>query len=260
MTRTLLHLCILTVATVNAAIPEPDVVFYGRVTRSPASTPHVPTGVAWTINGNAETLAANQTQIVVVNTETFYLSRIPFETRKLADNTPLATTAGTLGLATTAVSYSRSVTVDGRNAVLPPGTGTFSYGANVQGLMEQLDLVIGENFTEWSQRVFGTLVNPNDDADGDGSTNYQEYTAGTDPQNPASRLFVKTFAKNAGGVTFSWDATEGKTYTVERSTNLSTWNVLQNNVAGTAGVASFTDPNTAGNPKFFYRVNVNPGP
>jgi hypothetical protein len=260
MNRSLLIFALLATAKALAAIPEPDVVLYGRVTLSPVSTPYVPAGVTWTINGNAETLAASQTQIITVNTETFYLSRIPFETRKLADNTPLATTAGTLGLAVTAMSYSRSATVDGRNAVLPPGTGSFSYGANVQGLMEQLDLVIGENFTEWSQRVFGTLVNPNDDADGDGSTNYQEYTAGTDSQNPASRLFVKTFAKNAGGVTFSWHASEGKTYTVERSTNLMTWNVLQNDIVGSAGVAAFTDPNTAGNPKLFYKVRVNPGP
>ena len=245
---------------VIAGVPEPDVIFYGRVTRSPAGTPHVPAGVTWTINGNAETLAVSQTQMVVVNTEHFYVSRIPFETRKLADNTPLSPAVGTLGLATTAANYTRSATVDGRNALLGSGSGTFTYGSSTQGLIEPLDLVIGENFTEWSQRVFGTLVNPNDDADGDGSTNYQEYTAGTDALNPASRLFVKTFAKDASGVTFSWDAVADKTYTVERSLNLTNWTVLQNDIAGIAGVAAFTDPNSAGQPKLFYKVRVNVGP
>jgi hypothetical protein len=251
---------LVTVVTLQAGVPEPDVIFYGRVTRSPAYTPHVPSSVAWTVNGNAETVAANQSQIVVVNTETFYLSRIPFEGRNLEENTPLPTAAGTLGLATTAVSYTRLANVDGRNARLPSGALTFTYGATVQGLTEQLDLVIGENFTEWSHRVFGSLVNSNDDADGDGSTNHQEYTAGTDPLNPASRLFVKTFARNGGNLTFTWEAAEGKSYTVERSTNMLSWNVLQNGIVGAAGLATFTDLNTTGQPKLFYRVKVNQVP
>lgn len=258
MNPRLLTLTLLGATLATAAIPEPDVVFYGRVTLSPANTAYVPATVAWTLSGNAESLTVSQTQIVVVNTETFYVSRIPFETRKLTDNTTLPTTPNTLGLSATNVTYTRTATVDGRNAVLG-GAASFDYGASSQGVNLQLDLVLGETFAEWSQRYFGNLVSQTADADGDGKTNYQEYLSGTDPKNPASRLFVKAFVKNAGGVTFSWDSISGKTYTVERSTNLTTWTLLQNNVAGTAGVATFTDPNTTGNPKLFYRVIVNPG-
>jgi len=212
MIRTLLTLALFTSAAATAGIPEPSIVFYGRVTVSPPNTAYTPAAVAWTLNGNAEALTVSQTQVIVVNTETFYISRVPFETRKLADNTPIPATANTLGLSATDVNYTRTATVDTRPAILPSGTGTFNYGATNQGLIESLDLVIGETFAEWSQRVFGTLVNPNDDADGDGQTNYQEYLAGTDPNSATSRLFVKSLALAAGGgIVFSWDTISGKT-------------------------------------------------
>ena len=60
-------------------MPEPDVVFYGHVTRSPRNTAYVPAGVTWSLSGNAEMLAVSQTTVVSVNGETFYLTRIPFE-------------------------------------------------------------------------------------------------------------------------------------------------------------------------------------
>ena len=96
MNRTFLHLALLAAATATAGIPEPAAVFYGHVTLSPPNTAYVPATVAWTLNGNAEALTVSQTQIVVVNSETFFISRIPFETRRLADNTPLAATPSTL--------------------------------------------------------------------------------------------------------------------------------------------------------------------
>lgn len=77
----------------TAGVPEPDVVFYGHMTRSPLNTAYVPAGVTWSLSGNAETLTVSQTTVVSVNGETFYLTRIPFETRQLADHTPLPAAA-----------------------------------------------------------------------------------------------------------------------------------------------------------------------
>ena len=261
MKRTLIRLAFFAAATANAAVPEPDMVFYGHVTRSPLNTAYVPAGVTWSLSGNAETLAVSQTTVVSVNGETFYLTRIPFETRQLADHTPLPATPNTLSLPAAATPYTRSATVDGRPAILPAGTGIFSYGAATQGLIERLDLVIGETFAEWSQRIFGDAVDPNGDEDGDGQTNYQEYLAGTDPKDRVSRFFVKSLTPAAGGgVTFTWDSISGKTYTVERSSDLLIWTPLQSNIPGTGGTLSFTDSNLGGNPKLFYRVNTTGGP
>ena len=47
----------------TAGVPEPDVVFYGHVTRSPLNTAYVPAGVTWSLSGNAETLAVSQTTV-----------------------------------------------------------------------------------------------------------------------------------------------------------------------------------------------------
>ena len=261
MSYTLLHFTLLASATLSAGIPEPGVVFYGHVTRSPLNTAYVPAGVTWSLSGNAETLAVSQTTVVSVNGATFYLTRIPFETRQLADHTPLPATPNTLSLPAAATTYTRSATVDGRPAILPAGTGSFSYGTATQGLIERLDLVVGETFAEWSQRLFGHAVDPNGDEDGDGQTNMQEYLAGTDPKNPNSRFFVTSLTPAAGGgITFTWDSTSGKTYTVERTTDFQTWTPLQSNILGTGGTLSFTDSNPGGSLKLFYRVNTSGGP
>ena len=58
----------------------------------------MPAGVTWSLSGNAGTLAASQTTVVSMNGETFYFTRIPFETRQLADHTPLPATPNTLFL------------------------------------------------------------------------------------------------------------------------------------------------------------------
>src|SRR5438105_1980781 len=90
MNRTFLHFAVFAAAAATAAIPEPSVVFYGHVMLSPPNTACVPATVAWSLNGNAETLTVIQTQVLVVNRETFYITRIPFETPKLAGRTPLS--------------------------------------------------------------------------------------------------------------------------------------------------------------------------
>ncbi len=256
--RLILGFSMLLTAIVSAAVPEPDVVFYGRVTRSPLNTAYVPAGVTWSLSGNAETLAASKTTVVSVNGESFYLTRIPFETRQLADNTPLPATPNTLSLPAAATPYTRSATVDGRPAILPAGTGSFSYGAATQGLIERLDLVIGETFAEWSQRLFGSVVSQTADADGDGRTNYQEYVAGTDPQNPASAFRATSIVPaGANSVAITWRSIAGKSYFIDRSFDFQTWTTIAPVVLATNPQTTFTDSAfPSGQPKVFYRISV----
>ncbi len=262
MKHPFLHLAFFAAAaTLHAGIPEPDVIFYGKATQAPSGAPVVPTSVEWTVTGNNQTAVLANTTVVTVNSETFYVSRIPFETRKLADNTPLTATADTLELTAANTAYSRLAKVNGFVATVPASQANFAYGAATQGLIERIDLAVGpltETYEQWSQRIFGAVLDPNGDADGDGSTNYQEYLAGTDPRTQDSRLKIASFAPEPGGgaYTITWPTTEGRTYRVERSTNLTpgSWTILQDHIPGTGTAATHTDPNITGFTRLFYRI------
>lgn len=241
-----------------AGIPEPDVIFYGVVFAGTGTSAYVPGDVSWTVAGNNQAAASRATTLVTVNGQTFYISRVAFETRRLADNSLLAASPNTLEQTTTPAIFSRSARVDGKAATISNGATTFTYGAATQGLADRVDLRVGgESFTDWSQRLFGSQVVLSGDADGDGMSNYAEYLAGTDPKNRQSGLFMKSFVPvNGGGFTFSWDSVSGRIYSVERSSDLQNWTAVQANVTGTGGVMTYTDANTAGAPRLFYRVTL----
>ena len=59
--------------------------------------------------------------------------------------------------------------------------------------------------------------NPNDaglDCDNDGLTNLEEYTAGTDPQDPQSYLRVEDIDTDPNGVAIEFTAVSNKTYSL----------------------------------------------
>jgi hypothetical protein len=92
------------------------------------------------------------------------------------------------------------------------------------------------------------------DLDGDGVSNRDEFTAGTDPQDPASYLWVD--GGQASGITTIWfPAMSNKTYTVEfcDDLNVSAWLKLDDIVArSTNHLRVLTDPNPTASR--FYRV------
>ncbi len=70
--------------------------------------------------------------------------------------------------------------------------------------------------------------------------NWQEYVAGTDPTDPASLLKMET-APGSSFFTFRWSSVQGKLYTVERTTNLSSYISVATNRAATPPTNSYTD-------------------
>lgn len=67
------------------------------------------------------------------------------------------------------------------------------------------------------------LIDRDGDFDGDGNSNHQEYLAGTFAGDASERFDITITSKAETRVRFEFFAVTGKTYVLERSTDLQTW-------------------------------------
>ena len=102
------------------------------------------------------------------------------------------------------------------------------------------------------------LVNDADlDPDGDGLSNVQEYLAGTDPHDAASRLWLQNLPLTGSAFEFRFAAVSNKSYTVQYRPSLSTgtWQRLQDfTPVGTNRSVTLT--NVLSDPMRYYRVTT----
>jgi hypothetical protein len=98
-----------------------------------------------------------------------------------------------------------------------------------------------------------TDVHSDDDFDGDGQTNGEEFIGGTDPTNGESYFCVEQFYRNGRDFLMSWNPALGRVYSVYWTTNLqSGFQCLESNIPWTRG--SFT--NSASAPCGYYKIGV----
>jgi len=96
---------------------------------------------------------------------------------------------------------------------------------------------------DWQFAHFGHIgIDPNADPDHDGMSNYEEFWAGTDPNDSNSVLAIdrSTLIFN-GYVQIRWQTVSGKTYAVQYSTDLVSWSDLRDPVQGDGSIATVND-------------------
>jgi hypothetical protein len=97
------------------------------------------------------------------------------------------------------------------------------------------------------------------DSDGDGMNNWQEWVAGTDPNNNLSVFRMISASHNSAGVAVSWQSVSNRTYFLQRAASFggkAAFLTLATNIVGLAGTTSYSDTNTTGTGAVFYRVGV----
>jgi hypothetical protein len=152
-----------------------------------------------------------------------------------------------------------TVEVQGKNSAGSwQDTPTVSKTWTVQNLPADTD---GDGLPDAWETANG--LNPNSaadaqlDKDGDGASNFSEYTAGTSPQNPNDVLRASSTQNANGTVTVAFPAVAGKSYRLQVSTDLLApgWNTLQTFApAASNGVLTYVDSEVPIRNRRFYRV------
>ncbi len=143
-----------------------------------------------------------------------------------------------------------------------PGTGGMLTHLDVNTPSCPVDVPV-----DWIASFFGpgpvyppNTTGPQDDPDGDGVSNLDEYISGTRPNDPLSYLRITALSPPdplAGTVITFGDTAAGRLYNVESCTNLVAggWDTVHTNVAGFPGVMWLTDTRPLV-PARFYRIKL----
>jgi hypothetical protein len=107
---------------------------------------------------------------------------------------------------------------------------------------------------EWTMHFFSNSANPEaspeEDPDGDGFTNIEEFLGGTDPNSPD--WHVKALN---GRVLFRWVGRNGKSYSVEKTEDFKTWNGVTGRMTGQDAFLEYNELTVPGKAQF-YRLNI----
>jgi hypothetical protein len=256
------------ITSAAAGIPEPDLVWYGKVSIHSGGT--VVRATSGTLVWQVQTVAGGvpwtvSTTLTNINDQFSFIIRVPCESPEPG----VAASSNTVVLATPSIAYRRiSVTLDGQPLTLQ-STGDFTPTLNDRGRPERIDLVLGSLPADsdgdgmsdaWEQQHFGSLnAQPGADADQDGVSNLKEYQAGTNPTDPSSRFELVAIQPVQGGMMVKWSSQPDRLYTVRRSATLtappSTYQVVQTGIQATPPINTFVDQ-SSGSTNSFYIIQV----
>ena len=112
---------------------------------------------------------------------------------------------------------------------------------------------------EWEIQNFSNLnSSPLEDPDGDGFANILELRSGTNPNNNFSFFDIYLFSREGNNSSIIWLGSSDKFYRVLAKDNLldSTWDVLQENIAGDQSTLNTWNHNITNQDALFYKVEI----
>jgi hypothetical protein len=96
------------------------------------------------------------------------------------------------------------------------------------------------------------------DPDNTGMPLWEDYRANLNPNNPNSLFVIRSVAKGSDGrnqITFS--SAVNRSYTLESSSDLTSWTTIEEGILGTGTNITVTDTRYLVSPQIYYRVQVN---
>jgi hypothetical protein len=255
---------------VKAGIPEPDLVWYGKVMASAGGTPvRLTSGtLVWQIeplSGGPTLLVA--TALTNINQQFSFALRVPCESLEPG----VGASTNVINLASPANRYRRlTVTLDGQPLTLMSAGSELSPLLTDRGRSERVDLRLGTALVDsdgdgladpWEQLYFGGLgADPLADPDGDGVNNLREFRAGTNPTDAGSRFEVVEISKVPTGVSVQWTSQPERSYRIRRSPTLlaapEDYVVVQAGLAATPPMNQFLDTTVGAGAQFFYLIEI----
>lgn len=159
----------------------------------------------------------------------------------------------------------------GQGRIRPPATGTFALNALDRGKAERIDIDVVFNFTDsdgnglpdvWERAYFNRIgIDPRGDPDLDGVSTLDEFLAGTNPLLGSSLFrFITTSRLQSGAVVLEWASLPGKSYSIDRASEIQgPFQDLGVTINGSGGASTtYQDDSASQRPVSFYRVRLNP--
>lgn len=112
----------------------------------------------------------------------------------------------------------------------------------------------GDGLPDYWEALYGP-ADGSADADSDGSTNAQEFLAGTDPADSMSRFTLERTAAPAGQIGLEFTALAARAYTLQTSSDLSAWQTLQQ-IPAAENTRTVQLSDTMNSTHRFYRIIV----
>jgi len=153
----------------------------------------------------------------------------------------------------------------GNNTYAPAGTDLAGNPRIIDGIVDMgaYEFFVGTNDfdsdglpNEWESDHFGNITNAVGSATcSNGVNNVREaYIAGLDPNDPESKFLASVLRSPTSSI-LGWNATSGRVYAVQWSTNLlDGFQPLETNIAWTAG--GYTDSVYNAHGQLFYKIDV----